>query len=92
MAYPGLFWRGVDLEKKNRGGGLPPRKLITFDPFVNCIMVILVIFLDVVNFFPSLFTFFFSDYAHTPAPPAYALNHHYHFNTSVDIDINQILC
>ncbi len=52
------------LWKKWGDGGLPPQKLITFDPFVN----------DMVNFF-LFFSFFFSDWlflwgAHTPS--AYA--------------------
>ena len=45
----------ADFEKKR---GLPPRKLITFDPFVNSIKVILVNFLGFV-IFPFFFLIFF---------------------------------
>ena len=38
------------------GWGLPPQKTIDFDPFVKCIVVIWVNFLDFVNF-PSFFFF-----------------------------------
>ena len=53
--------------------GLSPRKLISFDPFVNSMMVILVNFVDFVHFFLSflpifLRSAFLGGYA---APPAY---------------------
>ena len=61
--------------------GLPPRKLISFDPFVNGMMVIVVNFLDFVNFLFLLFSQFFfrsafflggGGCAAPHAPPAYA--------------------
>ena len=49
-----LFWGGADFEKM--GWGLPPQKLITFDPYI-CIIVILVNnCLHFVNFFHLFFS------------------------------------
>ena len=54
-----LFWEGADF-KKMGVRGLPNRKLITMDPLVNIIIVILVNFLHfVILFLP--FSHFFSD-------------------------------
>ncbi len=50
-AQPDFFfflWGGVE-NLRVRGGY--PQKLISFDPFVNCFVVILVNFLDYVIFF-----------------------------------------
>ncbi len=69
-AYAGLILGGADFEKKLEWRGLPPWKLLTFDPFVNGIVVILVNFRDFV-----IFSFFFLDFCQigfrTPLP-AYA--------------------
>ena len=50
--------------------GVPPQKLISFDPFVNCIVVILVDFIDLVffrkNFFFPLSFFFLSLFSFPP--------------------------
>ena len=47
----------VRTSKPLRVRGLSSRKLITFDPFVNCIMVMMVNFLDFV--IPPFFSWFF---------------------------------
>ena len=69
-----VFWCGCvcvvgsGLQKKNWGEGLPLQNLISFDPFINCIVVIFVNFIDVVIFALSFSRFTFWDC--TP-PPAY---------------------
>ncbi len=57
-AYAGLILGRCGLQRNWGGGGLPHRKLITFDPFVNSTMVI-VNFLDFVYFFLLIFSQFF---------------------------------
>ncbi len=71
--YAGLILGGVDFEKMGVRG-ITPQKLISFVPFVNGMMVILVNFLDFVNFFPSFVTIFFSSafFGGALQPPAYA--------------------
>ncbi len=65
-----LFWGRADFEKNWRVRGLPPRKLITFDPFVSDIIKILVSFLDFVIFFLSrFFSLFFGGGAAHPRTP-----------------------
>ena len=58
-AYAGLILGGADFKKKMGWGGVP-LETHHFLPIVNYIMVILVHFLDFVNFFPSFFLIFFS--------------------------------
>ena len=60
-AYVGLILGRCWLRKNWGWGGLPPQKHITFDPFVNNIMVIWVNFLEFVNFLSLLFPWFLSD-------------------------------
>ena len=58
--YAGLILRRCRLWKNWGWGGLPPFKVISFDPFVNSMMVILVNFFYFFIFF-LLFSWFFSD-------------------------------
>ena len=62
------LWGGADFDIIGVRG-LPPPKLITFDPFVNNIVVILVNFLDSVNFFLFFFSigFFLGGALHSSA-------------------------
>ena len=56
-AYPGLFWGRCRIRTKMGWGGYP-RKFITFEPFANGILVILVKIVDFVIFFLLFLDFF----------------------------------
>ena len=54
--FPEILWGGVNFGKIG-SKGVPPWNLLSFDRFVNCIVAIVVNFLDFVNFLLFLICF-----------------------------------